>query len=319
MSGLVFDRHASYAIGVDVGGTKTNVGVITRSGEVIASVRVATQLPGRTVVDQVKAGIDEALDQFYALKPGEALRGIGVGTAGQVDTASGSIRFASELIPGYTGTPVKRLLEEAYGLPVFVDNDVNVLALTEKYIGAAKDAKHVICIAMGTGVGGAVMTDGKIVHGAWGGAGEVGHMSVDFNGPVCICGNRGCLEQYVSGTSIGRRMRELLAAEGRPDETVNARDVVERWLAGDRTASAIMDETIAALGGAIASLVHLFNPEVVVIGGGVAEAGEPLFVRLREEIGNRAMSSLLESAIIVPAYQGNMSGMLGAGLQAWED
>ncbi|RAV18582.1 ROK family protein [Paenibacillus contaminans] len=319
MSRLPFDPQADAAIGVDVGGTKTNVGIMNRNGDVLASVRVATQLPGRTVVDQVKAGIDEVMERFAVLQPGGTLRGIGVGTAGQVDCASGSIRFASELIPGYTGTPVKKLLEEAYGLPVYVDNDVNVLALTEKYIGAAKNAKHVICIALGTGVGGAVMTDGKVVHGAWGGAGEIGHMTVDFNGPVCICGNRGCLEQYVSGTSIGRRMQELLVAEGRPDEAVSARDVVERWLAGDAGATAIMNETVAALGGAIASLIHIFNPEVVVIGGGVAEAGEPLFAKLREEVASRAMSSQLESATIVPAYQGNLSGMLGAGLQMWED
>lgn len=160
------------------------------------------------------------------------------------------------------------------------------------------------------------MVDGRIVHGNWGGAGELGHITVDYRGTACVCGGRGCLEQYASGTSIARRMRERLAASSVLWERVDTREVFARWAEGDSLAAEVMNETLAALGSAVASLIHAFNPQLIVIGGGVAEAGEKLMTALREEVGRRTMPSMLEGVLIEPAYQGNWSGMIGAALQA---
>ncbi|MFE5323676.1 ROK family protein [Paenibacillus sp. NPDC056579] len=316
---IPYDASSEYAVGVDVGGTKINVGLIREAGEVVLSRSLETCAGTADTASRIMEAVDALLGDAAGRIPALRLRGIGVGTAGQVDWSEGSIRFASDLIPGYAGTPLKRLLQQRYGLPACVDNDVNVLALTEKKLGSGRGVKHLLCLTLGTGVGGAVMIDGRIVHGAWGGAGEIGHMSVDLRGERCVCGSVGCLEQYASGTGIARRMQERLARLGSDGgERVGSREVLARWRAGEPEASAVMADAFAALGSAIASLVHIFNPEVIVIGGGVAEAGAPLFERIREEAGQRAMASLFAGVRIEPAYQGNWNGMIGAALQMWE-
>ncbi|WP_165452546.1 ROK family protein [Paenibacillus thalictri] len=312
----MYDAEAEYAVGVDIGGTKINAGLIHRSGEVAYTASAETQARQFGVIGRAQAVIETVLAEATQAEPGLRLAGIGVGTAGQVDVHAGRIRFANGLMPGYGGTEVKRHLQEAFGLPVAVDNDANVLALTERALGAGKGAKHLLCLTLGTGVGGAIMVDGRLVHGAWGGAGELGHISVDWRGPRCVCGSIGCLEVFASGTGIARRMRELLGES--VDDQLDAKAVIARWQAGDATASQIMEETMTALGSAIASLLHMFNPEVIVIGGGVAEAGDVLLDGIRTRVRERAMPSLLEGVRIVPAYKGNWSGMIGAGLLVWE-
>ncbi|WP_164716528.1 ROK family protein [Paenibacillus whitsoniae] len=312
------EPDAPYAVGVDVGGTKINAGIVDERGEVLHTVSVPTLAGSARTEDRIVLAIREVLGGASGSLPPLALRGIGVGTAGQIDWAEGAVRSASDLLPGYAGTPLRRLLEAQFPLPVRVDNDVNVLALTEKRLGAARGVNDFICLALGTGVGGALVTGGRLVHGAWGGAGELGHLAVDLHGPPCLCGGRGCLEQYASGTSIARRMRERLAAEGQADALIDAREVFARWHAGEPLAAALMQESMAALGAAIASLIHMWNPQVVVIGGGVAEAGEHFFAELRAEAERRTMPAMWAGVRIEPAYRGNWGGMIGAALQLWE-
>jgi glucokinase len=318
MGVYTYDPLADYVIGVDVGGTKINAGVVNTQGEVLCMVSLATMAGEARTVERIEQVIRDLIAEGERSMPGLRLKGIGVGSAGQIDWASGSIRSASELIPGYAGTALKDILQEHFQLPVIVDNDVNVLALTEKLLGAGQGVEHFLCLALGTGVGGALVVDGRLVHGAWGGGGELGHISVDFGGIPCVCGGIGCLEQYASGTSIARRMCEKLARNGKSDESVDTREVFARWHAGDATANELMQETVAALGSAIASLIHMFNPSLIVIGGGVAEAGDRLFAELRKEVARRTMPSMLEGVRIEPAYRGNWSGMIGAALQLWE-
>ncbi|MEC0130454.1 MULTISPECIES: ROK family protein [Paenibacillus] len=313
-----YDPHIEYAIGVDIGGTKINAGLVSSQGGVLHTVSLST-LAGQTkTMDRIILAIQTLMDEITAQQAGIQLQGIGVGSAGQMDWEAGRVRSASELIPGYAGTALKDLLQTQFQLPVIVDNDVNVLALTEKYLGSGKEVKDFICLALGTGVGGAIVVDGHLVHGSWGGAGELGHMSVDFKGPACVCGGKGCLEQYASGTSIARRMRDKLLLHNQSPENVDSREVLARWRAGDSLATELMVDTIAALGSAIASLIHIFNPKVIVIGGGVAEAGELLFEGIRREVKSRVMPSMLENVRIEAAYHGNLCGMIGAGLQVWE-
>lgn len=314
----MIDPHIEYAIGVDIGGTKINCGLVSSQGEVVHTVRLSTRAGFTKTVDRVIEAIQKLMFEATEIHTDVQFKGIGVGTAGQVDWEIGGIRSASELIPGYAGTDLKALLQTYFQLPVLVDNDVNVLALTEKYLGSCKAVKDFICLALGTGVGGAIVVEGRIVHGSWGGAGELGHISVDFNGPACVCGGKGCLEHYASGTSIARRMNDKLSLQSQVFDRVDSREVIARWKAADPLATEVMEETIAALGAGIASIIHIFNPKVIVIGGGVAEAGEILFDRIRSEVATRTMPSMLDGVRIEAAYRGNASGMIGAALQVWE-
>lgn len=313
-----YDPLKEYAVGVDIGGTKINAGLVTPQGDVVHTVSLSTKAGFTKTVDRAIQAIQRLIEEATVLHAGVQIKGIGVGTAGQIDWEAGSIRSASELIPGYAGTDLKALLQTQFQLPVIVDNDVNVLALTEKYLGSCIGVEDFICLALGTGVGGAIIVEGRLVHGSWGGAGELGHMSVDFKGPTCVCGGKGCLEHYASGTSIARRMREKLTLNNEPLDNLESRDVIARWREGDRLATEVMEETIAALGSAIASFIHIFNPKVIVIGGGVAEAGELLFEGIRREVATRTMPSMLEGVRIEAAYRGNSCGMIGAALQIWE-
>lgn len=162
-----------YAIGVDVGGTKIHAGIVDGQGKVLHSINLPTLAGQKKVPERITEAI-EALLAEPSIRDAYPIQGIGIGTAGQVNRSDGSIRFASEILPGYTGVPLKRLVEERFGVPVYVDNDVNVLVLTEKTLGTGRGAGHILCIALGTGVGGAVFAEGRLVHGAWGGAGELG-------------------------------------------------------------------------------------------------------------------------------------------------
>ncbi|CAI6066472.1 ROK family protein [Cohnella sp. JJ-181] len=306
----------AYAVGVDVGGTKINAGVVDAEGNVLHRISLDTMAGRADTGERVVAAVDRLMSE--TLGADAPWRGIGVGTAGQVDRVSGSIRSASDLIPGYAGTPLRELLQDRYRLPVRVDNDVNVLALTEQRLGAARGVRSFVCLALGTGVGGAVVADGALLHGAWGAAGELGHLCVDFRGAPCVCGGRGCLELFASGTGIRDRMNERLAASGGAGRCADAREVFERWRGGDPAAAAIIGDAAAALGSAAASLIHAFNPELIVIGGGLAEAGEPLLAGIRAETAKRTMPALMAGVRIEPAYRGNWSGMIGAALQVWQ-
>lgn len=317
MTRAVYAGDSTYAIGIDLGGTKINAGIIDEKGHVLSTCSLPTLAGQGSIPDR----IIETLRNLFQRDNGPdlfRLRGIGVASAGQINWEQGSVHFSTDLIPGYTGTPLRQILEERLQMPVFVDNDVNVLTLTEKRLGAAQGLRNFVCVALGTGVGGGIMVDGRIVRGSWGGAGEIGHMSVNFDGLPCICGGVGCLEQYASGTGIGARMRRELESSGQSTEGVDAREVLTRWQAGDAVAGRIMDETFRALGAGLASIVHMFNPEMIVLGGGVAESGEAFLERVRAETLKRAMPSFTDNLKFVPAYRGNYSGMIGAGLQLWE-
>ncbi|MCL6457443.1 MAG: ROK family protein [Gorillibacterium sp.] len=309
----------SVALGVDIGGTKIRFGLVASDGTMLCELTLPTLAAKRRVMDQVFLGIETIRLTWEERKDSRPLLGIGIGSAGQIDFASGSVHFASDLIPGYTGTRLLQLVEQRFGLPVYVDNDVNVMALAESLLGAGKGLEHIVCIALGTGVGGAIIVGGELLHGVNGGAGEIGHMSVNMLGPRCICGNRGCLEVYASGTRIAKRYQEKIELKGlNPSGAlIETRQVIAQWLNQEPEAVQVMEEAITALGAAIASLIHVFNPQAVIIGGGLAEIGESLFTPLRTRIGGLTMPSMLQSVRLVPAELGENSNMVGAALQVW--
>lgn len=313
-----FSMH-SIALGIDIGGTKIRLGLIRQDGTVLQEMTLPTRAAEQRVMDQLFLGIDTMLRVWEERGEEQPLAGIGIGSAGQIDGKHGIVHYASDLIPGYTGTPLRALVEQRFGLPVYVDNDVNVMALAEGILGAGRGLDHLVCLALGTGVGGALITDGRLVHGINGGAGEVGHMTVNLKGPRCICGSRGCLEIYASGTSIARRYNERLLARkpAEPPAVVSTRQVVERWLGGEPEARRVMEAALSSLAAAIAGLVHLFNPQAVIIGGGLAEVGAPLFAALERKLLPLAMPSMLRELQLLPAALGSASNMIGAALQVW--
>lgn len=306
-----------YAIGVDIGGTKIQFAAVDQEGSIVHRHLIPTeaQLGPKQVLDKVMEGIDRIA---AAMPPSATAAGIGVGSAGQIDFRRGEVVFAGDTLPGWTGTPIKRHVEERFGKPTFVDNDVNVIAVAEKVFGAGRQYGSFICLALGTGVGGAIVESGQLVRGAFGGAGELGHVSVDFNGPLCGCGNNGCIELYASGTGIARMGRELLeTGAGRASWEPQSRDIIQAWMEGERMASELMDRVIRALGAAVAGFIHIFNPQAVIIGGGISETGPVFFEALEKQVNKRATPGMLKVCRLLPAYVGADAGVIGAAAQVW--
>jgi glucokinase len=244
--------------------------------------------------------------------------GVGVGTAGQVNFEAGTVVSGTPNIRDWMNVDLRSALEPI-GFPVWVDNDVNVHLLAETRFGVAAGRQHVLMLALGTGVGGAAWEDGRLVRGDWGAACEFGHVCVDYRGPDCNCGSRGCLELYASGTGIARMMRERLAQTGgsTPSPTLDARAVLQQAQAGDPVAAAVVHDMLDALSMACVSLIHAFNPQMIVLGGGVMESGEWLLTGVRERVKTLGMSSLVRPVAIAAAQFGAEAGVVGAALQSF--
>jgi glucokinase len=332
-------RLMEAAAGVDIGGTKIKFALVDRSGTLVYQELVPTEahLGAEQVMDKVLAGIgrliaaasegntaakpDVSAEGDIASWPGGRFRiaGIGIGSAGQIDFRTGEVAYAVDTLPGWTGTPIKRLVEERFGLPVYVDNDVNVMAAAEQLYGTGRQLRSFVCLALGTGIGGAVVEAGRLIRGAFGGAGELGHVSVDFNGPRCSCGNYGCIELYASGTGIARLASESAAAGGYDAAKWGggSNGVMNAWQHGDPQAERIVNLAIRALGTAVGGYIHAFNPQAVIVGGGIAAAGKPFFRALAQAVDERTSARMRETCRIVPAFAGGNAGVIGAAAQVW--
>lgn len=302
------------ALGVDIGGTKIQFAFVEEDGTVLYDRKIPTEAEkgGAQVLAKVLEGIGDMLR-----RSDRPVSGIGIGTAGQVDFETGTVVFAVDTLPGWTGTPLKAAVSETFGLPVWVDNDVNVLALAEARYGKPRYGQF-ICLALGTGIGGAIYESGRILRGTSGCAGEFGHMSVHYQGPVCSCGNRGCLELYASGSGIARLAQERIRERGwKVSWEPNAESVIAAWQAQDPYASEIVEEALQALGTAVAGLVHAFNPEAVLFGGGMANAGALFFQRLAQICEQRTSPVMWKAVTLRPVSVGRHAGVIGAAAQVW--
>jgi glucokinase len=252
------------------------------------------------------------------------VKGVGVGTPGPIDSRKGVI-FSAPNLPGFTNAPVKTILQRKTGLAVHLENDANAAAFGEHWAGAGKGVSEMIMLTLGTGVGGGIILGGKLYSGCGDTAGEFGHMVIDPSGPLCGCGQRGCLEQYGSATAIARRAREavlagtqssmLTMAEGDPSK-ISSRLVHQAALDGDVLARQVWKDTSVFLGIGIANLVNIFNPQMVVLGGGVMLAGSDLLGPVRQEVLNRAFERPASMAKIVAAKLGDDAGVIGAAAVA---
>jgi glucokinase len=258
----------------------------------------------------------EALDRHGASR--DRIVGVGIGCPGPLDLERGIVLTTPNL--GWTNYPIRQRIEDGLGLPAVLDNDANCATLGEWWQGAGRGVRSLAGITLGTGIGGGLILDGRLVHGASGTAGELGHTTIDLNGRRCGCGNYGCLEAYASGPNIAARAREGIEAgyasaivdlvEGDLDR-VTALTVYDALLLGDRHAHEVMLETAKVLGAGIANIVNTFNPEMVVIVGGVTRAGEHLFGPLRAEVRRRAFEVAVEACQIVPGEL-EAAGVIGA-------
>ena len=273
-------------IGVDVGGTTVAAGLVTADGQVLEDVQAPTHARGPgSALETIVEVLDRLRDRARAR--GVAVSGVGVGIPGTVDAERGVVGVDVNYVPELAGAPLAERLGARVDAPVFVDNDVNALVLAEWTWGAGRGARSLVMLALGTGVGGGIVLDGRLQRGAAGSAGELGHVPIDFDGPPCICGGRGCLKAFVSGTDIARRAEERL---GRP---VGAAEVFRLAATGQAEAVAIVDEVCRALGAGLAVIVNGLNPERVLLAGSVAKSLRPLEARIRASLADYAFAAAI--------------------------
>ena len=313
-----------YVIGVDLGGTNIVVGVMPEDGSREIAMRsqpTRSELGSDMVVDRIVQMIEDAITVTRAETGAarEDFLGVGVGAPGPFDRQRGVVVFAPNL--GWRNLPLRDLIADRVGLTAALDNDANCATLGEWWTGAAKGARNVIGITIGTGIGGGIILDGRLYHGSSDMAGEIGHMTIDSNGRRCNCGNYGCLEAYTSGPAIAERAREALNADESSIlsslvngklERITAQTVYEASEKGDQVAREVVRDTARFLGAGIANLLNTFNPDCVVVAGGVTQAGEALFEPLRAEVRRRAFKPAVDACRIVPGILPGSAGVVGA-------
>jgi glucokinase len=311
-------------LGVDVGGTNLKLAALWSDGVVIASKQIPTQADAgpeegsRRLIDALRQ-----LQRQEGIDSGE-MRAIGLDCAGIVDPEKNLV-LDSPNLRRWEGFPLAERLESAFGVPTFLENDVNAMAYGEWRRGAGRGTRHMLCLALGTGVGGGLILDGRLYRGAHGAAGELGHTTLDMHGPQCSCPNVGCLERHIGSEYIAARAREKLAASEQasslrelPGEKLTPGVLDRAAEAGDVVAAQVFEEVGTLLGQGLVSLVNVFDPERVVLGGGVLKAGAKLIEPAQRVLRSRAMSVPARHVELVAAALGDDAALIGATLLAAE-
>ncbi len=311
-----------FVLGIDIGGTNLVVGSVGHDGSSLHALRsepTHAEAGQRDVLDRLIALAQQTIEQTRREKPGAEIIGVGVGAPGPLDTRSGVVLLTPNL--GWVNLPLRQIIHERLDLPAVLDNDANCAVLGEWWMGAAQGTRHALGITIGTGIGGGIIVDGKPFHGASDCAGEIGHTTIDTEGRRCKCGNYGCLEAYASGPNIAMRAVEEINAGavsrlagyvGGDLKQITAQTVYQAAHDGDDLALEVVNDTAKFLGTGIANLLNIFNPEVVVVCGGVTLAGDHLFVPLRREVARRAFKPAVEVCRIVPGGLAGTAGVYGA-------
>lgn len=308
-------------LGIDLGGTTIKFGILTLEGEVQEKWAIETNTleNGRHIVSDIVESLKHRLS-LYGLTKDDFL-GIGMGSPGAVDRTSKTVTGAFNLNWADT-QEVGSVIEKEVGIPFFIDNDANVTALGERWVGAGANNPDVVFVTLGTGVGGGVIADGNLIHGVAGAGGEIGHMIVDpENGFMCTCGNKGCLETVASATGVVRVARQLaeqyegssaIKAAIDNGDTVTSKDIFIAAEDGDKFANSVVERVSRYLGLAAANISNILNPDSVVIGGGVSAAGEFLRSRVEKYFVTFAFPQVKKSTKIKIAELGNDAGIIGA-------
>jgi len=324
-----------WVLALDVGGTKLAAGLMDRDGHLAQRHETPTRAHdggGPAVMERLidlatqtleDAGFRQDDEPGIWIGNSGRVHAVGLGTGGQVDPETGGILFANENIPGWTGIPTRDRLQESLGLPAAVDNDANCAALAEATFGAGKGHSITLCVTVGTGIGGGLVVDRQVYRGARGAGMEVGHILVDYQGLPCVCGLRGCLEMYASGSSVlaeflrrhgEEGVRTFLGVEAADAST---HDVVAAAYQGLPEARAVVEHAGQFLGIGLASMTHVLDPSIIVIGGGMSDVWDLIYPPMAAAYAERTMPPVRELPI-VRAQLGTDAVLIGAGQLAWQ-
>lgn len=313
-----------YIVGVDLGGTNIVSLLMTGKGEIVGrDTRPTLAEEGKDkalsqIVNSVKRILEESQTKLGISS--KSIIGLGIGSPGPLSIKKGLVHFAPNLA-GWTNVPLVDILRDKLALPIFLENDANAAALGEWWRGAGKDVDNLVLLTLGTGIGGGIIIQGEVLHGAWDTAAEIGHMIIHEGGLVCGCGKKGCLEAYASATGVIKR---TLAAIREGKKSILADAVKNRWEnitcelvykaaeKGDSLSRWIVEETARYLGIGIASIVNVLNPEMVILSGGMIAAGALIFKPVRKYARENALAAAIEGVEIVPAALSGNSGAIGA-------
>jgi len=314
-------------LGIDIGGSKILTAVVDSQGEMLSSDESITHAikGSEAVIQSILDSAHRALEQAGATI--SEICAIGVGAPG-ISSPEAGILFTSPNLPGWRDVPLRDIMQEKLGKKTFLTNDANAAALGEFYFGAARGTRNFIYITLSTGIGGGIIIDGKIYTGAIGAAGEVGHMTIDDNGPICNCGSKGCWEMLASGTALAReakhRIKEgvrtsiLKYAEG-DVEKVTAQVIHSAAEQGDNLAKELIARTGYYVGVGLANLINIFNPELIIIGGGLSNIGDILLQPAFKTAGERAYKEAFQAVRFASAELGRNSGVIGAAAFALQE
>ena len=327
-----------FSIGIDLGGTNIKTGLVSESGEIIHCITTPTNAHSgeKAIASRIGKAICQLVDQGKSFSVDQQdIVGIGIGSAGLIEPKEGVVHFSPNFA-GWYDIPLADLVKanlahdstncKISALPIVLENDGNAMAFGELCHGAGVGVKNLVCLTLGTGVGGGIVIDGSIFHGSRNAGAELGHTIIQSNGRLCGCGNYGCLEAYVGRHYIIERTRRKIVVEGRYSSLEgNLNDLTPKIVSdaakkGDEVAVDIFVKTGKYIGVALTSLAHILNPEMAIIGGGIADAGEKLlFEPIRSELKKRAMDTNADSMRIVKAHLGNQAGLVGAAMLVFQD
>ena len=309
-----------YYIGIDLGGTNIVAAVVDENYKIItkASTKTNRPRPAQAIADDMAAMALKAVEEAGLTI--DQIEWVGVGTPGIANSETGIIEYSNNL--GFENTPMAEMIRKHIDKPVYIENDANAAAYGEYVAGAAKGAKNAVCITLGTGVGGGIVIDGKIYSGSNFAGGEIGHTVINFDGPQCSCGRRGCFEVYSSATGLIRMTKEKMAED--PDTVmhkiteerngkVSARTAFDAMRQGDKAAKEVVDFYIKGLAAGITNTINIFQPDVLCVGGGVCNEGDPLMLPMKALVEKEVYTrNSAKNTKIVVAELGNDAGLIGA-------
>jgi len=305
-------KNADYLIGVDLGGTAIKYGICNSDGTILKEFISDTKrdAPIDSMLRKIRESINDALR--YANQEKIDILAIGLGTPGLVDINTGYLMGNAPNLKYWRSVPVRERLQSELTIPVFVDNDANAMAYGEFSFGAGKDLEDLICITLGTGIGGGIIIKGEMFRGSKYAGAELGHMSIHYNGKKCRCGGIGCWELYASATA----MIENYLAKNPKVKSISPQEIFEQCKDGNEIAVQVVLDEVELTGAGLASLVNIFNPQRIIIGGGLSEAGQWFIDQIAEAVERRAVKDSFRSVEIVAAQLGNKAGWLGAAALA---
>lgn len=304
----------NYVIGIDLGGTKISGAVADFDGNIVSQYTIPTKAEEgeEAVLQRIILVIEKVIEESKVAK--DKIVTIGIGSPGPLDAKEGKIITTPNL--PFRNFNLVKPLKDKFNIPVYLDNDANVAAMGEYIFGAGKGTSNMIFVTVSTGIGGGAILNGKIYRGNTSNALEIGHMTLEKDGPRCNCGNYGCAEALASGTAIGRLAKEEITKGVKTSlttyENVTSYEVFKEAEKGDAVAKAVLDKALNYLGICIANIIASFDPEMVIIGGGVSKGGDIVFKKVQEVVNKRCFKSMAESTKIVPAGLGTNAGLMGA-------